>query len=167
MLLDVFGEFMKYQILIIILSINFTFYAQEFQTTGTNKVEENMNEAKIEIVKKFIDAYNSMDVDKMLTYLHPEIEFKNISNGEVNAHTFGIKEFKEIANTSIGMFKQREQKIISYEEEDDKINVTISYHAILAIDLPNGLQAGESLDLEGKSEYIFKDNLIISIVDES
>ena len=158
---------MKYQILIIVLSINIVFYAQEFQTTETNKVEENMNEAKIEIVKKFVDAYNSMDVDKMLTYLHPEIEFKNISNGEVNSHTFGINEFKEVANTSIGMFKEREQKIISYEEVNDTINVTISYHAILAVDLPNGLKAGESLDLEGKSEYVFKDNLIISIVDES
>ena len=158
---------MKYQILIIVLSINITFYGHGFQTTETNKVEGNMNEAKIEIVKKFIDAYNSLDVDKMLTYLHPEIEFKNISNGEVNSHTFGIKEFKEIANKSIGMFKEREQKIISYEEADDKINVKITYHAILAIDLPNGLQAGESFDLEGKSEYVFKNNLIISIVDES
>ena len=158
---------MKYQILVIVLFINVTFYEQGFQTTETNKVEENMNEAKIEIVKKFIDAYNSMDVDKMLTYLHPEIEFKNRSNGEVNSHTFGINEFKEVANTSIGMFKEREQKIISYEEVNDTINVTISYHAILAVDLPNGLKAGESLDLEGKSEYVFKDNLIISIVDES
>lgn len=158
---------MKYQILVIVLSINVTFYAQEFQTTGTNKVEENMNEAKIEIVKKFIDAYNSMDVDKMLTYLHPEIEFKNISNGEINAHTFGINEFKEIANTSIGMIKEREQKIISYNEADGKEYFKISYHAILAVDLPNGLKAGESLDLEGKSEYVFKNNLIISIVDES
>jgi hypothetical protein len=105
----------------------------------------------IEIVKKFIEAYNSINVDKMLTYLHPEIEFKNISNNEVNVHTKGINEFKELAYNSAGIFTQREQQIISYTELNNAIDVEINYHAVLAIDLPNGLKSGDSLDMNGKS----------------
>lgn len=121
----------------------------------------------IEIVKNFIKAYNLLNVESMLTYLHPEIEFKNISGGVVNAHTNGIEEFKGLANSSIKIFKEREQKITSYTELDDIVNVEISYRGVLAVDLPNGLKAGEVLTMKGNSKYVFKDNLIISLIDES
>ena len=122
---------------------------------------------KIDIVRKFIAAYNSLNVERMITYLHPEIEFKNISNGVENAHTKGIDEFRELANNSIKMFKERVQTITSYTESDDGVNIEINFRGILAIDLPGGLKSGETLVLNGKSTYIFKDNLIILLVDES
>jgi len=122
---------------------------------------------KIDIVKKIVAAYNSLNVESMLAYLHPEIEFKNISDGVVNAHTKGIEEFKELANNSIKIFKERTQKIISYSESDDTVNVEINFRGILAMDLPNGLKSGEILVMNGKSKYVFEDNLIILLVDES
>jgi len=122
---------------------------------------------KIEIVKKFISAYNSLNVESMITYLHREIEFKNISNSIVNAHTKGIEEFKELANSSLKIFKERTQTITSYTESDDTVNAEINFRGILAIDLPNGLKSGEPLIINGESKYVFKDNLIILLVDES
>lgn len=122
---------------------------------------------KIEIVKNFIKAYNSLNVESMLAYLHPEIEFKNISNAVENAHTNGIEKFSELANNSINIFSEREQKITSYRESNDAVNVEINFRGILAIDLPIGLKARETLIMNGKSTYVFKDNLIISLVDES
>lgn len=126
-----------------------------------------MEIAKIEVVKKFIEAYNSLDVEKMITFLHPQIEFRNISNGEENTRTNGIKEFKDLANKTLDLFKEREQRIISYTEDKDTINVEISYHAIFGKDLPNGIKSGDSIDLNGKSKYVFKDGLIILLIDES
>lgn len=122
---------------------------------------------KIEIVKNFIKAYNSLNVESMLAYLHPDIEFKNISGGAVNAHTNGIEEFRELANRSIKIFKEREQTITSYTESGDTVSVEINYRGILAMDLPNGLKSGETLTMNGRSTYVFKDNVIISLVDES
>jgi len=121
---------------------------------------------KVEIVKNFIKAYNSLNVESMLAYLHREIEFKNISNSIVNSHTKGIEEFKELANNSIKIFKERTQTITSYTESDDTVNVEINFRGILAMDLPNGLKSGEILVMNGKSKYVFKDNLIILLVDE-
>ncbi len=121
---------------------------------------------KIEIVKNFIIAYNSFNVESMIAYLHPEVEFKNISGGVVNAHTKGIEEFRELANNSIKIFKEREQTITSFMESDDIVNIEISYRGVLAVDLPNGLKAGEILTINGKSKYVFKDNLITLLIDE-
>lgn len=126
-----------------------------------------MEVSKIEIIKKFIEAYNSLDVEKMLSYLHPEIEFKNISNDEENAYTKGVDQFRELANKSLEIFREREQNIISYKELKDTVNVKINYYAILAVDLPSGLKSGDILSMKGKSKYVFKDDLIISLIDES
>jgi len=126
-----------------------------------------MYESKQEIIKKFIKAYNSFDIDSMLLLLNLEIQFKNISSGEINVQTTGKDEFEKLARQSSALFKKRDQKIITYKETDDKVNVDIEYHAILAADLPNGLKTGDKIDLTGKSEYIFKDGLIYSIMDES
>jgi hypothetical protein len=126
-----------------------------------------MNQPKEEIIKKFIAAYNSFDIDSMLLLLHSEVQFKNISNGEVNVQTAGKDEFRKLAKQSATIFKEREQKIVLYKETDNKINVEIQYRAILALDLPGELESGEYIDMHGKSEYIFKDGLIVSIIDES
>jgi hypothetical protein len=126
-----------------------------------------MRQSKEEIIKNFIKAYNAFNIDSMLSFLHPEVQFKNISNGEVNIQTIGKDEFKTLAIQSATIFKEREQKIISYNETNDKINIKVQYQAVLAVDLPNGLKNGEVLNIQGKSEYIFKDKLIYSIVDES
>jgi len=96
-----------------------------------------MYESKQEIIKKFIKAYNSLDIDSMLLLLNLEIQFKNISSGEINVQTTGKDEFEKLARQSSALFKKRDQKIITYKETDDKVNVDIEYHAILAADLPN------------------------------
>jgi hypothetical protein len=123
--------------------------------------------SKEELVKKFIAAYNLYDIESMLSLLHHDVQFKNIANGEVDAQTVGIDEFEKLARQSVSLFKEREQKIISLKEINNKLNVFIQYRAILAMDLPHGLKRGDCIDMQGKSEYSFKDGLIFSIVDES
>jgi hypothetical protein len=47
------------------------------------------------------------------------------------------------------------------------VNVEINFRGILAIDLHGGLKSGETLAMNGKSTYVFKDSFIILLVDES
>lgn len=118
-----------------------------------------MKQTKTEIIKDFINAYNSFDINAMIRTLHPEVIFKNIYGGEVTASTSGIKEFEKLAYQSASLFKQREQKIKILKEEGDIVSVEVDYNAILS--------AGNVINLRGKSEYLFKDGLIFSITDES
>jgi hypothetical protein len=126
-----------------------------------------MDQQKKEIIKKFIEAYNSFDIQSMLLLLHPGIKFVNISSGEITAQTTGINEFEKLANQSSSLFQMREQKITGYKETGNRVTVEVLYRAILAEDLPNGLKQGDEINLTGRSEYIFKDGLIYSIADES
>ena len=53
------------------------------------------------------------------------------------------------------------------EHSTDHTEVNIAYHAVLAIDLPNGMNAGDELNLTGKSIFKFDGDKIISITDIS
>ena len=79
-----------------------------------------------------------------------------IDNGEVNLSTEGIEEFRMQANQAKNLFTSRPQSITSWKVDLEKITVIIEYSGIMANDLPNGMNAGDDMSLNGKSEFYFK-----------
>jgi hypothetical protein len=111
-----------------------------------------------EIIDNYIKAYNNFDIDTMLFDMHDNVRFENISNGEVDLTTHGIAELKNQAEQARHYFIEREQKITNIRFNDDKVEIDIDYKGILAVDLPNGLKAGDKIELNGKSIFKYKDN---------
>ncbi len=118
-------------------------------------------------IEAYIKAYNAFDIAGMLDVLHAEIEFKNIANGEVTLAIQGIEAFKAQAQQATQFFKQRQQTITDIHFEPKQTVVFLDYQGVLAVDLPNGLKAGDTLNLKGKSIFRFEDNKIISLEDIS
>lgn len=121
----------------------------------------------LELIKCYIEAYNTFDIETMISTLHPDITFQNISNGEINAETHGIEAFQTLAEQSKGLFSSRKQTITNIETLESQTCIDVTFEAVLAIDLPNGLKAGELLQLQGSSEFTFCDGKIVSIVDKA
>jgi hypothetical protein len=119
------------------------------------------------LIEKYLDAYNVFDIDGMMSVIHPEIDFKNVSGGEVNASASGSDEFRKLAEQSKGLFSKRKQTITKFETNDDLAFIGIDYEGVLAVDLPNGTKAGETLRLTGRSEFAFRDGKIYRITDIS
>lgn len=120
-----------------------------------------------QLIERYIEAYNTFDIETMISTLHPDITFQNISNGEVNAETHGIEAFRTLAEQSKNLFTSRKQTITNVETSEVQTYIDIAFEAILAIDLPNGLKAGETLKLQGSSEFTFCDGKIVSITDRA
>jgi hypothetical protein len=99
--------------------------------------------------------------------LEKDILFRNFSNGEINTETRGIHEFKELAEKSSKIFSSRCQTITDYSAIDDRVEIRIDYEAKLAVDLPNGLKVGDTLQLKGKSVFVIKEGKITLIEDYS
>ena len=125
------------------------------------------NENYRNIIEDYIRAYNHLDIDGMLSNMHDDIRFENISNNEITLVTNGITEIRNQAEQAAGIFKRREQRIIDFQFEPDQVEVKIKFHGELAVDLPNGLKAGEQIELDGKSVFRFKQNKIIELKDYS
>lgn len=124
-------------------------------------------EAREEIIKQYVEGYNSFDSQKMTEYFSDDIVFVNIQNGQTNMTLNGINAFLYQAETAKQFFSHRNQKILSFKHEGDNTQIEIDYHGILAQDLPNGLKKGQEIKLRGKSSFEFRDSKVIKLVDES
>jgi hypothetical protein len=131
------------------------------------QTKKDMEEQQKLIIENYVNSYNGFDIDGMAKHMKVNVVFKNISNEKVDLRTEGITEFKKQAESAKQYFKQREQTIESWSFNDQKVTIDIGYKAILAIDLPNGLKAGDTLELKGKSEFEFENGKIKSITDKS
>ncbi|MDJ0568471.1 MAG: nuclear transport factor 2 family protein [Pleurocapsa sp. MO_192.B19] len=121
-------------------------------------------EEKRQLIEQYVSAYNAFDVDGMISLLHPEIEFKNISGGEVDSTLIGKSEFRAMAEESKAFFKLRKQTINRYDISNDRASIDISYEGVLATDLSNEMKSGETIRLDGRSEFFFKDGKIYRII---
>ena len=120
-----------------------------------------------DLIERYLVAYNSFNIDGMLSLLSQDVRFENYSGDQLTAETTGINEFKQLAEQSRSLFSEREQRITSLELNHDSAVATIAYRGTLAADIPNGPSAGTVLDLQGSSEFSFSDGQITKIVDRS
>ena len=119
------------------------------------------------LVDRYIEAYNRMDVDEMLLTVHPDVDFKNSSEGVVNASTRGVSELRALALQSLPLFSERQQTIESFQCEGSRAVATVAFRAVVANDLLNGLKSGQVLSFSGCSEFEFRDGAIWKITDIS
>lgn len=126
------------------------------------------NIAYQKIIENYVKAYNRFDVDNMLADMDDHVKFENISNGVVNLTTNGITELRKQAEQAKQFFKEREQSITNFSFVDhDVVEISIDYKGVMAKDFPNGLKAGDTIELKGKSIFKFKDHKIIDLKDIS
>ncbi|NYB26494.1 MAG: nuclear transport factor 2 family protein [Methanobacteriaceae archaeon] len=119
------------------------------------------------IIDQYVKAYNEFDVDKMVRNIHPDVEFKNIANGEVNMHIQGLETFKKQVKDSTNLLKKREMTITKQTIEGDVVKNKIDFKAVLNVDIPEGPKSGELVKLKGESVFKFKGGKIIYIEDIS
>ena len=122
-------------------------------------------EPRQQAVEHYIRAYNAFDTEGMLADLHLDIIFQNITDGQVDTETQGLEAFRQQAEQAKHYFRERQQTITGTQTEGDTIIVDISYRGVLAVDLPNGLKTGETLELQGQSVFSFEGDRIRVIQD--
>ena len=119
------------------------------------------------LIDRYIDAYNRIDVDAMLATMHSEVIFENYTAGVLSVRTVGAHELRHLAESSRYLFSARHQTITRYNEADGTAHAQIHFQGTFAVDLPNGIRAGQSIALDGRSEYRERDGLLIYIADYS
>ena len=125
------------------------------------------NSSMKDLIDRYLVAYNSFDIDGMLSLLSQDVRFENYSGDQLTAATSSIDELRQLAEKSKSLFSEREQRIMGLEFSHDFAAATIAYRGKLAADIPNGPPAGTILDLQGSSEFSFRDGQITKIVDRS
>ncbi len=126
-----------------------------------------LDSEKVELVESYVSRYNSFDVAGLLDLLDDDVVFENESNGEITARSDGKAEFESLASESAKVFSARQQVVTAIEMSELAAMVNIDYSGTLAIDLPNGLKAGQVLELKGQTYFEFQNGKISHIKDVS
>lgn len=126
-----------------------------------------MKDQQKEIIESYIKSYNSFDIPGMIKNLDENVVFENVSYGTVDLRTDGVDAFKQQAEAATGYFSSRTQTVEEWDFNENSVTVKIDYSAVLKIDLPNGMKAGDTLNLKGESLFEFNDDKIVKIVDKS
>ncbi|MEZ4528410.1 MAG: nuclear transport factor 2 family protein [Desulfobacterales bacterium] len=123
------------------------------------------HDEKLALIERYLTAYNTFDIEGMLAVMHPDIVFKNISGGEVNAAAYGKEELRRLAGKSKNLFVSRRQTVMHFEADEDQASADVAFTGVPAADLPNGMKKGETLRLNGRSEFRFREGKIVEITD--
>lgn len=103
------------------------------------------------LVDRYVDAYSRMDIAGMLSTDH---------GGSKRCR--GVESARRTVDP---LSSERRQDTLSFETRPTAAIASIAFRAVLATDLPNGLQEGQVLTLSGRTECRFREGVISEVVD--
>ena len=110
-----------------------------------------------DVIARYIQSYNARDIDGMLDCVTDDVVFENISNAGGSMRLDGKEMMRQVAELSGNAFSYRRQRLINVVTGGGKA----------AVDLPNGVKAGETVKVRGASFFEFRGNLLCRIADYS
>jgi ketosteroid isomerase-like protein len=120
-----------------------------------------------EIIRRYIASYNDRDIDAMLACVTDDVVFENISNAGQSMRLDGKPMMRQVAEVSGNAFSYRRQRLINLLTASGKAAAEIEFEGRAAVDLPNGIKAGETVKVRGASFFEFRGPLLCRIADYS
>ncbi len=120
-----------------------------------------------EVIARYIASYNARDIDGMIDCVTDDVVFENISNSGQSMRLDGKDMMRQVAELSGNAFSYRRQRLVNVVTGAGKAAAEIEFEGKAAVDLPNGIRAGETVKIRGASFFEFRGNLLCRIADYS
>jgi len=118
------------------------------------------------MIRDYITAYNSFDIEGMVKNFHKDIEFINEFNGEITMMTNSVEEFKGQAEHAKNYFQFREISIGDIQESNDTVTVSTRFNAGMIVEKKPGHPAKiQNVDMKGTTVFYFQDDQIVKMRD--
>jgi len=118
------------------------------------------SEEKRAVIERYVQAYNAFDVEAMAALLHPDAEYLRITDGEVTARASGLQEFGTLAAEEGKQCSSRKLTVMQDYEKGGQVLLELKLTCVLAAEVAERLQGGETLTLEGVGEVTFHEEKI-------
>lgn len=121
------------------------------------------------LIERYVDCYNSMDIDGMLDCVDEQVIFENVSNTGNSMRLQGKDALREVAGLGAQAFTYRRQNVVKLICDDAARSAAaeVEFRGIAALDLPNGTKKGESIALRGVSLFECRGDRLTRIADFS
>ena len=106
------------------------------------------------IIENYVDSLNSLDISKIISLVHQEINIYSMKNGKIIKLAFWIEEFKSILNSFDLDYQFIYWKILNKNIKNEVAEITIKQKIFFMEDIPDGPKAWDMK--EQISKMIFK-----------
>lgn len=119
-----------------------------------------------EVVSSYINAYNRLDVDSMLSCVSDDLIFENVSNSGPSLRLEGRYAFAELARQSADAFHSRRQRVRNSVASTEGVALEIDWEGTPKVDM-GSFKAGVQVCMRGASFMTISDGKLTRITDLS
>jgi len=119
------------------------------------------------LVRRYVDRYNSNDVDGMLDCCADDVVFETITNPGGSIRLNGKDEMREVIEATTRAFRERRHEVISILVDGQKAAAETVFSGVAAAELGNHVRPGEHISIRGATLFETRGDKLSRICDYS
>ncbi|MBI1339446.1 nuclear transport factor 2 family protein [bacterium] len=119
------------------------------------------------LVRKYVDRYNSGDVEGMLALCHDDVVFETVASLGGEMRIDGKDDMRDILIATTRAFRGRSHKIISLISEADRAAAETMFSGVATAELAHDVREGDTVSIRGVTVFERRDDKFVRISDYS
>lgn len=119
------------------------------------------------LVRRYVDRYNSNDVDGMLDCCVDDVVFETVANPGGSIRLQGKDEMREIIEATTRAFRERRHEVVNILVDGQKAAAETVFSGVAATELANHVRPGEHVSIRGATMFETRGDKLSRICDYS
>lgn len=119
------------------------------------------------LVRRYVDRYNSNDVDGMLDCCSEDVVFESISNPGGSIRLNGKSEMREVIEATTRAFMERRQELVSILVDGQRAAAETLFSGVATAEMGHLVRSGEHVSIRGATLFELRDDKLSRICDYS
>ena len=119
------------------------------------------------LVRRYVDRYNSNDVDGMLDCCADDVVFETVSNPGGSIRLSGKDEMREVIEATTRAFRERRHEVVTILVDGERAAAETVFSGVAAAELGQHVRPGEHVSIRGATMFELKGNKLSRICDYS
>ena len=119
------------------------------------------------LVRRYVDRYNSNDVDGMLDCCADDVIFETITNPGGSIRLNGKDEMREVIEATTRAFRERRHEVVTILVDGERAAAETVFSGVAAAELGQHVRPGEHVSIRGATMFVLKGDKLSRICDYS
>ena len=119
------------------------------------------------LVRRYVERYNSNDVDGMLECCADDVVFETITNPGGSLRLNGKDEMREVIEATTRAFRERRHEVVAILVDGQRAAAETLFSGVAAAELGHHVRPGEHVSIRGATMFELRDNKLSRICDYS
>jgi len=119
------------------------------------------------LVRRYVDRYNSNDVDGMLECCADDVVFETVTNPGGSIRLSGKDEMREVIEATTRAFRERRHEVVTILVDAQRAAAETVFSGVAAAELGQHVRPGEHVSIRGATMFELRDNKLSRICDYS